>query len=291
VTPDPPRLSDRGPDERPDRLLLDEVSEQLDRAFRLLRGDTDQAADLAFAEIGVDSAAEARLVGQLAERTPLAHPHRFLDAHRLTMRALEVLDRDGHRHPRLPRLGLIGPAVQLGVERVARYVVSSFVADAVRALSRLYARRESQTLPTSPERAMLARTRAQADRLTLGYRGGSSPLAGLLAGGAAVPVLVSLGRRFGNLGIHGWEIAGVLVVLAVLFAALSWIVIQGAGLAHRRVAVVAGPALRALYETIGDAGEPPQDDGRTIAAVGIGLTAVAWFVLPLVVVAVLALVR
>jgi hypothetical protein len=278
-------------EERPDRLLLDEVSDQLDRAFRLLRGETDQAAELAFAEIGVDSAAEARLLGQLADRAPLAHPDRFLDAHRLAMRSLEVLDRDGHRHPRLRRLGLAGPLAEPAVERVARYVVGSFVADAVRALSRLYARRESQTLPVSAERALLARARAQADRLALGFRGGSPPLAGVLAGGAAVPVLASLARRFGNVGVRGWEIAGVLAVLAVLFGALAWVVIQGAGLAHRRVAVVAGPALHALYETIGEAGEPPQDDGRAIAAVGIGLTAVAWFVLPLVVVAVLALVR
>jgi hypothetical protein len=277
--------------DRPDRLILDEVSDQLDRAFRLLRGDADQAADLALAEIGVDSAVEARLLAQLGARSPLAHPDRFLDAHRLTMRALEVLDRDGHRHPRLPRLWIFGAVAEPGVEYVARYVVQSHVASVVRGLARLYARRESQTLPQSAERQMLARARTQADRLSLGYRGAVSPLTGILAGGAAIPVLASLGRKFGHVPLYGWAIAVVAAVLAIVFGSLAWLLIQGAGLAHRRSVVVAAPPLRALYETIGDCGEPPQDDGRTIAAAAIGLTAVAWFVLPLVVIAVLALVR
>ena len=41
--------------------------------------------------------------------------------------------------------------------------------------------------------------------------------------------------------------------------------------------------LEALWETIGACGEPPRDDSMTFAAVGIALTAVAWFVTPVVV--------
>ncbi len=118
-----------------------------------------------------------------------------------------------------------------------------------------------------------------------------SPLTGILAGGAAVPVLASLARKFGHIPLSGWVIAVIIIALSVIFGSLSWVMIQGAGLAHRRATVIAVPPLRALYETIGDCGNPPQDDGRSIAAVAIGLTAVAWFVLPVVVVAVLALVR
>jgi len=276
---------------RRSRLFLDDLSDQLDQAFKLLRGDTDSAADLAFAGIAVDSRVEAQLLGQLARREPLAHPNHFLDAHRLAMRALEVLDRDGHRHPRLPRLWVLGAVAEPAVEYVARYVVQSYVADAVRGLSRLYARRESQTEPRSLERQLLARARAQTDRLTLGFRGAVSPLTGILAGGAAIPVLASLAKKFGHIPLYSWVIAGIIIALSVIFGSLSWVMIQGAGLAHRRATVIAVPPLRALYETIGDCGNPPQDDGRSIAAAAIGLTAVAWFVLPIVVVAVLALVR
>jgi hypothetical protein len=277
-----------GEEERPgrtDNLILDELTDQLDRTFKLLRGDVDQAADLAFAQIKVDTAVEARLLTELAEREPLAHPERFTDAHRLAMHAMEVLDRDGWRHPRLPRLGpLHGPA-EWAVQFVAKYVVRSYVADTVRNLARLYARRESQSDPESPERRVLARARIQVDRLTLGFRGGASGLPTLLIGGAAIPVLASLARQFGAVKPGEPVLFGGGGVLFVLFAVLAFILLQGAGLARRRVNVVGRQPMEALYETIGHCGRPPEDDAGTIALVAIGLTAITWFILPVVLVA------
>jgi hypothetical protein len=159
---------------RSDNLILDELTDQLDRTFKLLRGDTDQAADLAFAQVKVDTAAEARLLNELAERAPLEHPARFTDAHRLVMHALEVLDRDGWRHPRLPRLGPLRAPAAWAVEFVAQYIVRSYVSDVIRNLARLYARRESQAEPESKDRRVLARARIQADRLAVGFRPSSS---------------------------------------------------------------------------------------------------------------------
>jgi len=104
-----------------DNLILDELTDQLDRTFRLLRGDADEAADLAFARVRIDTTAEAGLLNELAERAPLEHPDRFTDAHRLAMHALEVLDRDGWRHPRLPRLGPLHAPAEWAVEFVAKY--------------------------------------------------------------------------------------------------------------------------------------------------------------------------
>ena len=223
---------------RADNLILDELTEQLDRTFRLLRGDTDQAADLAFAEVRVDTRTEARLLSELAERAPLAHPDRFADAHRLVMRALEVLDRDGWRRPRLPRLGPLHAPTEWAVEFVAQYVVRSYVSDAMRNLARLYARRESQAAPETTERRVLARARIQADRLALGYRGGASGLPTVLIGGAAIPVLASLARQFGTVKPGQPILFGGGGVLILLFAALAFVLLQGAGLARRRVTVV-----------------------------------------------------
>ena len=275
-------------DQRPgraDRLILDELTDQLDRTFRLLRGDADQAADLAFAQVRVDTAAEARLLNELAERAALAHPDRFTDAHRLVMHALEVLDRDGWRRPRLPRLGPLHAPAEWAVEFVAQYVVRSYVADAVRNLARLYARRESQAAPESNERRVLARARIQADRLTLGFRGGASGLPTVLIGGAAIPVVASLARQFGTVKPGQPILLGGGGVLILLFAALAFVLLQGAGLARRRVTVVGRQPMEALYETIGHCGRPPEDDADTIALVAIGLTAITWFVLPVVLVA------
>ena len=265
-----------------DHLILDEVTQQLATTFQLLSGDPDEAAERALAEIGVDTRTEAVLLGEIAAAGPLAHPDRFEQSHRLVMRALEVLDRDGWKHPVLRRLGPFSGAAGGAVQFVARTIVRGHVSNVVHALSRLYARRESQSQTASAERRMLARARIQADRLTLGYKGGSLPLPTVLIGGAAVPVLASIARQFGAVKGQGpLLIVPLGVILAIVFALLAWVLLQGAGLAHRRIKVALDPSLAALYETIGHCGNPPRDDSAAIAAAAIALTALAWFVVPI----------
>ena len=265
-----------------DHLILDEVTQQLATTFQLLSGDPDEAAERALAEIGVDTRTEAALLGEIAAAGPLAHPDRFEQSHRLVMRALEVLDRDGWKHPVLRRLGPLSGAASGAVQFVARTIVRGHVSNVVHSLSRLYARRESQSQTDSAERRMLARARIQADRLSLGYKGGSLPLPTVLIGGAAVPVLASIARQFGAVKGQGpLLIVPLGVILAIVFALLAWVLLQGAGLAHRRIKVTLDPSLAALYETIGHCGNPPRDDSAAIAAAAIALTALAWFVVPI----------
>ncbi len=265
-----------------DHLILDEVTQQLATTFQLLSGDPNEAAERAPAEIGVDTRSEAALLGEIAAAGPLAYPDRFEQSHRLVMRALEVLDRDGWKHPVLRRLGPFSGTAAAAVQFVARTIVRGHVSNVVHALSRLYARRESQSQTASAERRMLARARIQADRLTLGYKGGSLPLPTVLIGGAAVPVLASIARQFGAVKGQGpLLIVPLGVILAIVFAVLAWVLLQGAGLAHRRIKVTLDPSLAALYETIGHCGNPPRDDSAAIAAAAIALTALAWFVVPI----------
>src|SRR2546421_7707312 len=264
-----------------DHLILDEVTQQLATTFQLLSGDPDEAAERALAEIG-DPRTEAGLLGEIAAAGPLAHPDRFEQSHRLVMRALEVLDRDGWKHPVLRRLGPFSGAAAGAVQFVARTIVCGHVSNVGHALSRLSARRESQSQTASAERRMLARARIQADRLTLGYKGGSLPLPTVLIGGAAVPVLASIARQFGAVKGQGpLLIVPLGVILAIVFALLAWVLLQGAGLAHRRIKVALDPSLAALYETIGHCGNPPRDDSAAIAAAPSALTPLAWFVLPI----------
>ena len=275
-------MDEHGPRQPEQRLILDQVTDQLATAFSLLSGDPDEAAMRAFAEIGIDTRAEAALAGEIAVPGPLAHPDRFEQSHRLAMRSLEVVDRDGWKHPRLRRLGPLSGVAGEAVEFVARTIVRGHVADVVRALARLYARREAQAPALSRERSMLARARNQCDRLALGYKGGGLPLPTVLIGGAALPVLASASRQFGALANvnAAWIIAGG-VLLLVLFAMLAWVLVQGAGLAHRRIRVALHPSLAALYQTIGHCGRPPEDDSATIAAAALAVTAIAWFVVPI----------
>jgi hypothetical protein len=90
-------------------------------------------------------------------------------------------------------------------------------------------------------------------------------------------------------GAAAWFGLGFAAVL--IFAAVAWIILQGAAVAHRRARLILHEPLEALWETIGAAGEPPRDDSMTFATVGIVLTAVAWFVTPAIVAAVFYLSR
>ena len=94
------------------------------------------------------------------------------------------------------------------------------------------------------------------------------------------------------ISLFGFAVGAVVMGLAIgipaitafaVFAAISWVLVHGAGVAHRRTALILRAPLAALWDAVGNCGRPPQDDSTTIAAVGIVITAVAWFVVPLVV--------
>jgi hypothetical protein len=67
------------------------------------------------------------------------------------------------------------------------------------------------------------------------------------------------------------------VALAV---AAFWCVITAAAIARRRTRIALDAPLRALYETIGAAGDPPRDKSRDFVVYAVVLLAVAWIVMP-----------
>ena len=91
-------MADHPPDGTDDgRLELDELAER----FAALRNTDSPAADAVLDELGVTSDVDRDIMVQLAGREPLAYPERFVEAHALAMRALEVLDRNGARRVRV----------------------------------------------------------------------------------------------------------------------------------------------------------------------------------------------
>jgi hypothetical protein len=124
---------------------------------------------------------------------PLAVPERFEEAHRLMLRAVEILDRDGFRDP---------PVAEPAAEFVARFIVRSFTKSLIEDLWKLYAQRESQAEPGTPERHSPSRARIDVQRLESHYSGGGDGAPLLLAAGAAIPALASLGQQVGAIDLN-----------------------------------------------------------------------------------------
>ena len=265
---------------RPDEALLEQLTDQLDRTRRLLTGGPDEAAEAVLARFTGQSEVEARIAADLAATEPLAQPEQFYAAHRLVMRALEVLDHHGSRRPSVPNLGPLKPIARQAVEYIARFIVRSYARGVYRRLRTLYARREAQAALQSPERQLLTRARLDVEHLLPAYSGNES-LRPLLLGGLTLSLLGWLSHLINliNLGETVFQLA-LLGLLGLLFFAVSGLLLRGAAVAHRRSRLIMQQPLAALWETIGHCGNPPRDASRRYAAVAIALTAIVWFILP-----------
>jgi len=275
----------------PGEAVLDDLTEQLERTRRLLTGAPEAAADAALSRFAGEAEAEARIAAGLAATAVLAVPARFAEAHRLTLHALEVLDREGSRDPVVSRrFGPLRPLAARGAEFVADYIVKAYAADVAAAILRLYTRREPQAARGTPERALLAQGRVEMERIAPGFKGGGAGVPALVAGGAAVPLLASASQYLGAVDFLARPVLlGLFVGLVVLFALLSSVLLTGAAVAHRRSRLIMRQPLRALWETIGNCGSPPEDNSRLFATVAVLLSSVAWIFLPLAIAATLVL--
>lgn len=262
-----------------DGLLLDELAERFER-FRILRNN-DEDTDAILDEIGARGEREKRIVTELAMQAPLAYPQRFETAHRLVIRSLEVLDRNGFRSPSLPKLGPLFPVARYAVELMARYIVRSHQANIVDNMRHLYGRREARVRRDDPIRRSLAHARIEVERLAPGFKGNPIGVPGIFIG-LLVPVIAAASQSLASL-FGGGQTALVLlgVIAFFLFGALAWVFLRGAAVARRRIRLTVEEPLRALWETIGGAGGPPTDDARMIALFAIVLTAVGWLLIPI----------
>lgn len=261
-------------------LLLDELQSTLESTRGVLAGNPEESALRALDRLGVQSEVEAGLAAELAARAPLAVPGRFSEAHRLAMQALEVLDREGARNPRIPRIGPLRPLAAMAVRFVAAFIIGRYVSAITGRLWALYARREAQSLPGSESRSLLRAARVESERMMRAFGGGPSAALGLVGGGVVGGLFASMTPLLGKL--TNQTVLGVtLLVMIVLFFSLSWVMLRGAALARHRSRLIMGPPLAALWETIGAAGGPPEDDSSMIATIAIICAAGAWIVLPI----------
>ena len=260
-------------------LLLD----QLD-ALRVLRADSDEEKDRLLEQIGGRGRVEQEMLAEIVAVRPLHHPDRFEEAHRMFVRGLEVLDRNGARPAQMPRLGPLTPIAKYVVQQFTRWIVKAYQNTLVGRIRRLYERREANTVWGSPEHRMLRRARIDATRVEPGLRGNPLGLPTFLVGGAIVSTLFSAVQS-----LLRWALGGVVegvilaILLALVFGFLAWAALYAAGVARRRIRLSTDQPIRALWETIGAAGNPPKDASYDFAVLAIVLLAIAWLLVPLAV--------
>lgn len=261
-------------------LVLDDLDEKF-QAFQAFRKSDSEAAESILDVLGAQDDVDRDIVLELSSPRPLGHPDRFAEAHALTIRALEVLDRNGARGVRVTGLGPLGPVAAYLIQQVAHFVVRSYQSSVVDTMAQLYARREANAAKDDPSRAMLTRARIHMTRLAPGFKRSPLGIPTFLLGGAVLStllqVIVSLATSaLGSL----WSRVVAVVVLGLLIGAAAWIILRGAAAARRRIRLTTEPPLEALWETIGRCGGPPRDQSRTIALIAIVLTFIPWILIP-----------
>jgi hypothetical protein len=265
-----------------DSLLLDKLGENFD-AFQLLRKDPESSAEDVLGQLGVNTELDRQIVLELSSKRPLGHTDRFPEAHSLAVRSLEVLDRNGSRKIPLPRLGPLTPVANYLVSIVTQFIVRNYLSSAIDSMRRLYQRREANCLLNDPARPMLTRARIHAERLTPGFKRNPLGIPAFLFGGAFISSIFSA-LADSVLGIGDaaqWVQIMVGVITFALLGIASWVLLRGAAVARHRIKLSTEEPLKALWQTVGRAGGPPQDSSMAFAVISIVLLAAGLLVIPI----------
>jgi hypothetical protein len=264
-----------------DDLKLDAIRRKFGDFYSLRHTDTARA-DAVLADLGASDEADRDIVLELAAPKPLWRPERFLDAHTLFVRALEVLDRNATRKIRTPRIGPLGVVARFFIELVARFIVRSHLRTVTDETGRLYARREANSMPDDPARPLLRRARQDIAEIEPGFKRNPLGLPTFLLTGAVLSTILSWIQNV--FGVFGTDSTTTIIATACLFLVAflaAIIIVRGAAVAHRRIELTVSEPLAALYETIGRAGDPPNDQAGAFAVIAIVLTIVALLVVPI----------
>ena len=275
-------MSDDIPEEegKDSSLLLDEFGEKL-AAFQAFRKTDSDAADGILNSLGASDEVDRDIILELSSKSPLGHPDRFPEAHAMAVRSLEVLDRNGPRPVQTTGLWILNPVASFLVQQVAHFIVRSHQATVADEMLRLYSRREANSLPDSPHRRMLSRARLHLEKLTPGFKRNALGIPAFLLGGAVFSTLMGLIQRALNAALSTvWTKVIATVVLGLIMVGLAWVILRGAAVARRRIQLTLDGPIKALWQTIGRCGEPPNDPSRNIALIAIVLALLPWLLIP-----------
>ncbi len=277
-TPSPDARED--PDARETRGIDDLLLDRID-ALRVLRAPTPEARGALLEQLGGPGQAEQDIVSELSKVRPLWRPDRFEEAHRMAMRSIEVLDRNGARPSKMPPIGPLKPIAEWMVQLITQWIVKNHQNTIITRIRKLYERREANCVWGSDEHHMLRRARINAVQVEKGFKAETLGLPTFLLGGAFLTTIASgfqsVVRSALNSGV-GTIVFG--AILAIVLAAVAWAALYGAGVSRRRIRLSTDQPLKALWETIGAAGKPPRDASFDFAIYAIVLTVLAWIIMP-----------
>ena len=264
----------------------DDNPQLLDRidALRVLRADTPEEKGRLLEEIGGSGKVEQDIVDQLSKVKPLWLPDEFSEAHRMAMRSLEVIDRNGVRGAPMPKpLGPLKPIAGFIVQLVTRWIVRDYQNKLASEIRKLYERREANSIWGSPAHVLLRRARINAVQVEHGLKSNPVGVPGFLLGGAVLSGLISAIADALSTAIT--SSAGRIafgVIVGALMLSLSWVMIYAASIARRRIRLTTEQPIDALWDTIGAAGDPPHDHSYLFALIAVILLAVAALAIPIV---------
>jgi hypothetical protein len=276
--PTPGRPSGTGTEKS---LLLDDLDEKL-ATFRAFRHSDQDATNGILNTLGAQDDVDRDIVLELSATEPLGHPDRFDEAHRLAIRALEVLDRNGTRTVRVSGLGPLGPPAGFLAQQVAQFIIRSHMASVTDEMLRLYSRREAATPIEHADRRRLMVARIQMERVSPGFKRNALGAAAFLFGGAVFSTLMSaigsaarsaLDQTFGKVVIS--------IVLALVVFGVAWVLLRGAAVARRRIHITLDGPIDALWQTIGRCGKPPRDPATVFGLIALVLAVVPFLVVPI----------
>jgi hypothetical protein len=279
----PATESPANPGSQPPASVTEEVSEERDNPIerlQLLAGD-DGAIAAFLDDLDVKSPQEREMLSEIAQTTALARPERFLDDHKRAVNALESLRRHGFHGSRVA--GSIGPLRLIArwlVETFARYVVVSYIKSVVKSMRNPYWVREMQSADGSREKKGLRRPWMDAEALCVIMESREIGIPSFLLL-LLIPLLATIWRLASGFTFGSWWEATLVALVGIAIGiGLSWVMLRGTALAGRRIRISTREPLLTLWQTVGWCGNPPKDQSRKLAIIGITLMAGVWIVLP-----------
>jgi hypothetical protein len=251
--------------------------------MRLLLAGDESKRELLLERYGGSGQVEKDIITELSNTRVLADVAGFENVHRLALHSIEVLNRNGGRPARMPRMAIVKPIASGLVSVLLGFIIRNYRNTLTRQIRRLYERRFSVAASGSVERALLLRARNDITVVDDGFSGGAAGVPAFLVGGALLStVFATIESTFLAIFHTPVGVSIVSVIAVLLLILLAWSAMYAAAVARRRIRLSTQLPARGLWDAVGFCGEPPKDQSFLFAVIAIVLAVLAWVLVPVV---------